>query len=145
MAKFNINIPHKEFKAFVAAYPKVIAQTIVTFSRDNWKKQGYYQEGTTNFKAWKRRKREYYRYRKGKKVLYSGGKDTLVSSGDLRASVKALSITKHRIVVGSTLSYADKHNEGRGSMPKRTFINDNKKQGRLIENRVTLLMKRKGL
>jgi len=118
------------------AYPRAIAQIVVSFSRENWKKQGYYAENTSNFKKWPTRKRE---------SRQSRGKAILVDSGNLRASVKQMKATAKQIIVGSTLPYADKHNEGSGNTPKRQFINDNKVLGKRLEKSVTLLMKKKGL
>lgn len=132
----KINIPTKEFRAFTRKYPNAIAQIVVNFSRENWRKQGYYIENTSNFKKWPKRKRE---------TRFSEGKAVLVSSGNLRASVKKISATPKQIIVGSTLPYSDKHNEGRDGMPKRQFINDNLKLGKELEKSVTLLMKKVGL
>ena len=132
----KINIPTAEFRAFMKSYPRAIAQIVVSFSRENWKNQGYYIENTSNFKKWDSRKRE---------TRFSRGKAILVSSGNLRASVKTLKATKDVIEVGSTLPYSDAHNEGRDGYPKRQFINDNKVLGKRIEKSVTLLMKNKGL
>lgn len=132
----KINIPTKEFKAFMNAYPRAIGQLVVNFSRENWKKQGYYADNSSNFVNWSKRKRE---------TRQSRGKSILVDSGNLRASVKQMKATPKQIIVGSTLPYADKHNEGRGGMAKRTFINDNLILGKELEKSVTLLMKNKGL
>ena len=120
----------------MSKYPNAIAQIVVSFSRENWKKQGYYVENTSNFKKWPKRKRE---------TRFSQGKAILVSSGNLRASVKKISATPKQIIVGSTLPYSDKHNEGEDGYPKRQFINDNLVLGKRLEKSVTLLMKKVGL
>ena len=145
MPKLDINIPTAEFKSFMKAYPKAIGQLVKNFSRDRWKDQGYYAEGTSSFVPWKKRTREYWSYEGGRKVRFSKGKAILVNSENLRASVKVMSATQSRVEVGSTLKYADRHNEGTKGMFKRTFINDNKKLGEKLEKSVTLLMKNKGL
>ena len=134
--KGKINIPIPEFKAFMKDVTKVLAREATTFSVENWKRQGYYQEGTSSFRPWKKRAREGRRSR---------GKAILVDTGDLRLSVKGRAVSKTRAVVQSNLPYSARHNEGLDGMPKRTYLNDNLVLGKRLEKSVILLMKLKGL
>jgi phage gpG-like protein len=153
--KGKINIPTPEFKSFMNDVTKVLAVEGQNFSVENWKRQGYYKEGTSSFQSWQPRKREYYQVvrkgrkvkkgRKGRVLSSSKGKAILVSSGDLRLSVKGRRFSMTRALITSNLKYSARHNEGLNGMPKRTFLNDNKVLGKRLEKSVTLLMKRKGL
>jgi len=139
MAKTEINIPVKEFSAFLQKYPQAIAITAQNHSRKNWERQGYY-EGAT-FNRWKGRKRETRKTR---------GKAVLVSSGNLRQGIKATTISASMVVIKSTarspspkgFDYGSVHNEGISPQPKRTFLNDNAILGKELEKTVSLLLKR---
>ena len=115
-----------DFKTQRKALPAILGNTAVKFFQDNFRSEGFLDNSLTQ---WQRRKRETKRSR-GKKILQNTGR--------LRRSIKRLTTTYGRIVIGTRgVDYAEIHNEGLNGvafgkypfkMPKRQFIGDSAKK-----------------
>lgn len=114
------------FKKSSKKLPKVLGNAAVKHFQDNFRAEGFVDQSVDK---WVRRKRETKRSR-GKKILQNTGR--------LRRSIKRLSTTFGRIVVGTRgVDYANIHNEGLGSMPKRQFVGNSKKLERKLKSRIS--------
>ena len=83
--------------------PRLIGGLSVRFFKDRFVRQGWQDEG---FEKWPKRKREDRRTKK------AGNRAVLVKTGRLKRSIKVLSRSATRLVVGTTVPYAYAHNEG---------------------------------
>lgn len=116
---FNMpkNNPQITLRKLVRAFttktkPKILrvaGELIVNESLQNFKNESY--EG----KKWKKREGEEEQDRKKRRAL-------LVKSGRLRRSVRVVKIEGKRVIVGSDVPYAQRHNEGLKNMPQRKFL-----------------------
>ena len=115
-----------DFKTQRKALPAKLGNTAVKFFQDNFRREGFLDNSVTR---WQRRKRETRRSR-GKKILQNTGR--------LRRSIKRLTTTFGRIVIGTRgVPYAEVHNEGLGVMPKREFVGDSAKLEKLLQQRIS--------
>lgn len=115
-----------DFKTQRKALPAKLGNIAVKFFQDNFRSEGFLDNSLTR---WQRRKRETRRSR-GKKILQNTGR--------LRRSIKRLSTTFGRIAIGTRgVPYAEVHNEGLGSMPKREFVGDSAKLEKLLQQRIS--------
>ena len=114
------------FKTQRKALPAKLGNIAVKFFQDNFRSEGFVDNSLTR---WQRRKRETRRSR-GKKILQNTGR--------LRRSIKRLTTTFGRIVIGTRgVPYAEVHNEGLGNMPKREFVGDSAKLEKLLQQRIS--------
>lgn len=81
--------------------PRKIAVTAVNFSKENFKRQGWLDNG---LQKWVLRKKRGARKTDNRAVL--------VKSGRLRRSIRATSVTDSQIIIGTDVPYAQIHNEG---------------------------------
>jgi phage gpG-like protein len=100
--------------------PDIVGQIAVDHAQDNFGREGFKDGGTTD--KWKARK-------SSKK---NEGKNILVQSGDLKASI-VYTLTGNEISVGSDKIYAKIHNEGgqagrnhSATIPQRKFMDYSK-------------------
>ena len=115
-----------DFKTQRKALPAKLGNIAVKFFQDNFRREGFIDNSLTR---WQRRKRETRRSR-GKKILQNTGR--------LRRSIKRLTTTFGRIVIGTRgVPYAEVHNEGLGVMPKREFVGDSAKLEKLLQKRIS--------
>tara|TARA_R110000751_G_scaffold49596_1_gene110309 strand:+ start:2591 stop:3007 length:417 start_codon:yes stop_codon:yes gene_type:complete len=115
-----------DFKTQRKALPAKLGNIAVKFFQDNFRSEGFVDNSLTR---WQRRKRETRRSR-GKKILQNTGR--------LRRSIKRLTTTFGRIVIGTRgVPYAEVHNEGLGNMPKREFVGDSAKLEKLLQQRIS--------
>lgn len=89
LAKVYKTLPHK------------IAVTAVNFSKENFKRQGWLDNG---LQRWAPRKKRGSRRTDNRAIL--------VKSGRLRRSIRATSVTDSQIIIGTDVPYAQAHNEG---------------------------------
>lgn len=85
----------KDYSKFKTKLPRKVAITAVNFVKRNFQLGGFVDKP---FQKWK-------------KPLKKRGK-TLVKTGNLRRSIKHISISPKRVVIGSNLPYAEIHNDG---------------------------------
>ena len=83
--------------------PQQIATLAVNFSKERFVEQSWLD---STKKTWQKRKRA----RRGGKARQRGA--VLVDSGRLKRSIRKISVTPHRIVIGTDVPYAAKHNFG---------------------------------
>lgn len=115
----------KEINNIAKAYDRIISRSgaeAVRFFKRRFDEQNWVDDST---QAWKPRKQE--RQRKGRKLRGSG--KTLIQTGTLRRSIRVVSKSDTRIIIGTDVPYARIHNEGgmagRGlktRIPKRQFM-----------------------
>ena len=114
-----------DFKTQRKALPAKLGNTAVKFFQDNFRREGFLDN---SINKWKRRK---YKPR-------GQSKGQLQVSGRLRQSIKRLTTTFGRIVIGTRgVPYAEVHNEGLGVMPKREFVGDSAKLEKLLQQRIS--------
>lgn len=131
--------------------PQRVATLAVNFSKERFVKQNWHDE---HAEPWQKRKHN----RRGGANRQRGA--VLVDSGRLKRSIRIVSVSKDRIVIGTDVPYAEIHNEGfeglqnvrshrrrskrgkvytvrtysrRMSMPERRFIGESAELARLIE------------
>jgi phage gpG-like protein len=118
--------------------PIIIGETAKNFFQDNFKKQGFDDNGVKRWQA-----------RKGQ-VSFNGlarvskksesGRAILVKTGDLRNSIRVKSASMRKIVIATDLDYSKIHNDGSNKMPQRQFIGEsanlNKKIVELISTNI---------
>ena len=123
-----------DFKTQRKALPAKLGNTAVKFFQDNFRREGFLDN---SINKWKRRK---YKPR-------GQSKGQLQVSGRLRQSIKRLTTTFGRIVIGTRgVDYASIHNEGLNGvafgkypfkMPKREFVGDSAKLEKLLKKRIS--------
>jgi phage gpG-like protein len=127
----------KSMKAFV---------TTMGVEAKNHFVKSFRNQGFTDasLEAWKKRKRSNYRT-KGGKLVDDTTRATLVKSGALRRSIKVLNKNYNSITLGSSLPYAQIHNDGlmgrawgkhSFKMPKRQFIGESRKLTALLREKL---------
>lgn len=131
--------------------PQRVATLAVNFSKERFVKQNWHDEQA---EPWQKRKHN----RRGGEKRQRGA--VLVDSGRLKRSIRVVSVSKERIVIGTDVPYAEIHNEGfegsqnvrahrrhskrgkvysvraysrRMSMPERRFIGQSAELARRIE------------
>ncbi len=87
----------------IKTLPERVATLAVNFSKERFSQQNWMDESA---EAWAPRKRA----RRGGKRRQAGA--ILVDSGRLKRSIRKLSVSKERIVIGTDVEYAEAHNEG---------------------------------
>jgi phage gpG-like protein len=90
--------------------PKILGNEAVNFSKKAFKQGGWTDK---EFKAWKPRKNE------------DAGRAILVQTGDLRRSI-VKTLGNKKVVISTNVTYAAKHNFGKGKLPKRQFMGESK-------------------
>lgn len=131
----------EQFKQELPKMTDIMLVTAVNHFSDNFKKQGFDNNGV---EKWQARKRKFYRTRSGKRVDDTS-RGILIGKGSGRLS---RSLRKRRLnllsgVITSPLIYARVHNEGlragRGGgfkMPKRQFVGYSESLNRKIKARL---------
>jgi phage gpG-like protein len=108
MARTNITELTRRFEAVNEAYrniPAEIAAIAVNFSKERFQEQAW--QGETK-EPWTPRKRP----RKGKTGKISKTQTLLVKTGRLKRSIRKISATEDKIIIGTDVPYAQIHNEG---------------------------------
>lgn len=105
--KFDISKKINALKRLKRTLPIAIANDMVNFSLDAFRKQGW-----TNVKL------EKWAPRRGG----DNGRALLVKSGALRRSIRPKAVSFSKVEIGSSLSYALEHNIGSKGQIKRQFI-----------------------
>ena len=90
-----------DLKRSISQLPQVAGGTAVTFFKENFRRQGFLNNGTVD--KWKAR---------GKGAKRNKGRALLIDSGRMRRSIKVLTASGMMVVVGATVPYAEAHNEG---------------------------------
>lgn len=90
----------KDYQRFKKSLPQAIGTEAVNFAKDNFRKQGFQDVG---IKKWKKRKAGSRRNR---------GRAILVDTGTLKRSIRITRITRSQVHIGSSVEYAQIHNEG---------------------------------
>jgi phage gpG-like protein len=85
--------------------PAEVATIAVNFSKDRFRDQAWTDETK---EPWKSRKRP----RRGKTGKVSSNQTLLVKTGRLKRSVRKISATEDKIIIGTDVPYAQIHNEG---------------------------------
>ena len=124
------------FKSNWQKLPRVIANEALNEFRENFRRQGFQDSGTTK---WKERKNN---VDPGRGILIGSMSAKKTGSGKkLSRSLKQIKISQRKIVVGSTVKYAGVHNyglrSGRGKgfkMPQRRFIGHSRNLSSKIRN-----------
>lgn len=110
----------KRVNAMKRSIPRRISIIMKKHFEDNFKKQGFVDEGLSPWKARKRKET-------------GPRRNILAKSGDLKDSIAVRSATFKRIAVGSYgLKYARRHNRGLKGMPKRQFVGPSSTMNRKI-------------
>lgn len=154
MAKSNnladlIKADAKAFRIEKRVISELVGNEAVNFFQDNFKRQGFLDG---SLKAWKPRKGEKKRT-KGTKKKDKEGRNILVSTGQLRSSIKKVVTSKKKIVIRSEMAtpfnYSGVHNyglrAGRGAgfkMPQRKFIGKSKTLDRDIIKLINLRLRK---
>lgn len=131
--------------------PKRVSVLAVNFSKERFVKQNWIDSST---EEWRPRSRK----RRGGKRRQRGA--VLVDSGRLKRSIRVISISKNKIVIGTAVPYAQAHNDGVNAMvtvkphsrrrngktyqvraysrrmflPRRRFLGDSKELTKRLEN-----------
>lgn len=87
--------------------PTRLATLAVAFSKERFVQQNWID---SSVEAWRPRSRK----RRGGKRRQSGA--VLVDSGRLKRSIRAISVSKNKIVIGTDVPYAQAHNDGVNTM-----------------------------
>lgn len=90
-----------DLKRSIARLPQVAGGTAVTFFKENFRRQGFLNNGSVD--KWKARK-------KGAKR--NKGRALLIDTGRMRRDIRVLTSSGTHVVVGATVPYAEAHNEG---------------------------------
>ena len=95
--------------------PRAVGTLAVNHFKNNFRKQGFDDNGVT---PWKARKKE---------TLADIGRAILIKKGNggLRSSIKVISANTQEIIIGTNIPYAIVHNEG-GTFNIPTFIRKTK-------------------
>jgi phage gpG-like protein len=108
MARVNMRDFVRKLDALNNTYKKLpaeIATIAVNFSKDRFKEQAWLSETK---EPWKPRKRP----RKGKTGKTNNAQTLLVKTGRLKRSIRKISATEDRVIIGTDVPYAQIHNEG---------------------------------
>jgi phage gpG-like protein len=108
MTKVNTTDFVRKLDSLTNAYkniPTEVATIAVNFSKDRFRDQAWLDETKEN---WKPRKRP----RIGKTGKPSNNQTLLVKTGRLKRSIRKISATEDKVVIGTDVPYAQIHNEG---------------------------------
>ncbi|MEY3119353.1 MAG: hypothetical protein RIT30_1286 [Bacteroidota bacterium] len=100
----------RDLKQAIKSVPKVMGTASENFFKDNFKRQGFSGES-----AWIKRKDSDFLTKKKRE---SG---ILIKTGSLRRSIRIIEKTANGVRVGSTLPYAEIHNNGGTIIQKPTW------------------------
>ncbi|MDL2289892.1 phage virion morphogenesis protein [Paludibacteraceae bacterium OttesenSCG-928-F17] len=98
----------RKLDAVTDAYKKLpaeIATTAVNFSKDRFRDQAWLD---TTKEPWKKLKRQ----RRGRNGKVSNNQTILVKSARLKRSIRKISVTESRVIIGTDVPYAQAHNDG---------------------------------
>lgn len=109
----DLKAVHKDLKKLLQTAPRKVARMAQRHFEESFELQKYNEEGAT---AWEKRKYDN-ETSEGRNVLI--GKQTAV----LSKSIRVLSVSKDKIVIGTSLPYAKIHNEG-GTISQNVEITD---------------------
>ena len=118
----------KELRGYLKTVPKLLGRAVVQESADNFRRQGYEDEGGAVVPWAERKKPDTVPGRKrrdgsrGPRRTNPRQRAILMKSGKLRRSVRIVATTATTVTVGSSLGYAQAQQEGNGKMPARPFI-----------------------
>lgn len=87
----------------VSRLPQVAATEAVNFSKERFRAQNWVDNNT---EPWKKRKEV-----KGESSRRAG-RAILVNTGRLRRSIRKVSVTQQRAIIGTDVPYAEAHNDG---------------------------------
>jgi phage gpG-like protein len=90
-----------ELKRSIERMPMVAGGTAVAFFKENFRRQGFLSDGTV--KKWKAR---------NKGAARNKGRALLIDSGTMRRDIRVLTASGMMVVVGTTVPYAEAHNDG---------------------------------
>lgn len=93
----------EDLTAAIETVPQRVATEAVNFSKERFQEQAWKDEGK---EAWKKRKTR----RRGGAKRQKGA--VLVDSGRLKRSVRIISVSKDRVLIGTDVPCAEIHNEG---------------------------------
>lgn len=96
------------------ALPRIVGNIAVNFYKDRFSRQGWQDE---RFEPWTKRKREDRRARA-----------ILVKTGRLRRSIRIVSQTHNSVTVGTSVPYAQIHNEG-GTIKANQSVKSHTRKG----------------
>ncbi|MDR2806246.1 MAG: phage virion morphogenesis protein [Dysgonamonadaceae bacterium] len=108
MTRINISNFTRKLEALRKTYknlPTEIAAIAVNFSKDRFVEQAWEDETK---EPWKPRKRP----RRGKTGKITKNQTLLVKTGRLKRSIRKISATENKIIIGTDVAYAQIHNEG---------------------------------
>lgn len=98
VSKVSLNHLKKNYKKVAENLPKKLGATAVRYTSDNFRKQGFDDQGV---KRWQPRKSKKHK-----------GRALLIKSGRLRRSIRIIRLTSTYVTVGSTEAHAKIHNQG---------------------------------
>lgn len=144
-----------KFSDVLPKIPRTVGGLAVTFFKESWRRQGWLDK---SLQKWLPRRHP---------SPSDAGKAILVQRGHLRNSIRILSSDSQSVVVGSTLPYAEPHNDGgRGSVtvrqhtrrtprgglstvrqhtramnvPQRRFIGDSSEVNKLVDKKIEAMI-----
>jgi phage gpG-like protein len=111
----------QRLKTAITSLPKVFGNEAVNFSHERFRTQSWLDN---NAEPWKQR---------NKNVKRNKGRALLIDTGRLRRSIRIISTSENKVVIGTDVPYARIHNYG-GNITRRarseTFIRNRNKKGR---------------
>jgi phage gpG-like protein len=118
----------------IRGIPRRAATLAVNFSKDRFRAQNWVDHTT---QPWKPRSTKTWR-----KKAERPGRAILVKSGRLRRSIRVISVSAERIIIGTDVPYAEAHNDGfRGKVKQLVKKHTRRRYGRVsstnIETRKT--------
>ena len=111
----------RDLRAYLKTVPRVLGQTVVQESAENFRRQGYENEAGAVV-PWEPRQAADTVKRRGKRIANPRQRAILVKSGRLRRSVRIVATTATSVTVGTDVPYAEAQQEGNGRLPARPFI-----------------------
>jgi len=90
-----------DLRTAIQRIPRVAGAQAVRFFQDNFRRQGWVYNG--KLKAWKKR---------SKAAKRNKGRAILIDTGRMRRSIRVLSASSDGVLIGTTVPYAEAHNEG---------------------------------
>lgn len=106
----------------IGAIPRRAGVLAVNFSKDRFRHQGWFDRAP---EPWAKRK-------KGWGKAERPGRAILVKSGRLRRSIRVVSTSPDRVVIGTDVPYAKAHNEGfEGSVKQNVRAHERRKYGKI--------------
>lgn len=96
-----------------------MGEDVNRFVQKNFVNEGFHDDG---LKKWRKLSKRY----KAKKDKDGTNRGILIKSGDMRKSFGILRRSRNSFTFGSLVEYADKHNSGKGALPRRRMLGDSK-------------------